>query len=67
MLTKMIFAIIDCLAVFDLYFTIKAMKQIKEKYGLQLRRAMSIAIVAIFAKHTTFCPGKKGSAPFLFL
>ena len=49
MLTKMIFAIIDCLAVFDLYFTIKAMKQIKEKYGLQLRRAMSIAIVAIFA------------------
>ena len=49
MLTKMIFALIDCLAVFDLYFTIKAMKQIKENHGLQLRRAMSIAIVAIFA------------------
>lgn len=49
MLTKIIFVIIDCLAVFGLYFTIKATDRINKLYAKWLKWTLVAGIVAIYA------------------
>ncbi len=49
MYTKIIYVIIDCIAIIDIIFTLRALRRIRESYGKQLRNAMRAAILAIFA------------------
>jgi len=49
MLTKIIFVIIDCLAVFALYFTIKATDRINKLYARWLKWTLVAGIIAIYA------------------
>ena len=49
MLTKIIFVIIDCLAVFALYFTVRATDRIDRLYARWLKRTLLAGIVAIYA------------------
>ena len=50
MLMKIIFVLIDCAAVLGLYFTHKAVsRNIKEEYGIWLRKTLIAGIVAMFA------------------
>ncbi|MBO4899874.1 MAG: response regulator [Lachnospiraceae bacterium] len=50
MLMKIIFVLIDCAAVLGLYFTHKAVgRNIKEEYGIWLRKTLFAGIIAMFA------------------
>ena len=50
MLMKIIFVLIDCLAVLGLYFTLNSInRNIKEEYGRWLRNTLIAGIIAIFA------------------
>ena len=50
MLIKIIFVLIDCIAVTDIYFTLRALKRnINERYGLWLRYTLFAGIIAIYA------------------
>ena len=49
MYTKIVFCIIDLLAILDLLLTIRSLKKIKEKYSLWLNHALVSGIVAIIA------------------
>lgn len=49
MLFKIIFIIIDCLAVLDLYFITKASEKITKTYGRWLKKTLIAGIIAIFA------------------
>ncbi|MCR5595367.1 MAG: response regulator [Lachnospiraceae bacterium] len=49
MITKIIFVLIDCVAILDMYFTLKATDRIKEDYGKWLSQAMLAGIFAIFS------------------
>ena len=46
---KMIFVLIDCLAVLDIYFITKASEHIVKSYGKWLRRTLLAGIIAIYA------------------
>ncbi|MCR5332165.1 MAG: hypothetical protein K6E62_13430, partial [Lachnospiraceae bacterium] len=49
MLTKVLYVLVDCLAITDLIFTVIAVKRIREEYGLLLRNALLFGTVAIVA------------------
>lgn len=49
MLFKMIFVIIDALAVLDIYFITKASKKIKKRYGGWLTKTLIAGMCAVFA------------------
>ncbi len=49
MYTKIVYVIIDCLAIIDIIFVLRALRKIREAYGRSLRNAMRAAILAIFA------------------
>ena len=47
---KTVFVLIDCLAIVDLVFTVRALRNnTKTEYGLWLARALEVAIVAVTA------------------
>ena len=49
MLTKIIYVIVDCIAIATMLFTIRAFKSIKERYGHVFIKAMRASILAIIA------------------
>jgi signal transduction histidine kinase/CheY-like chemotaxis protein len=49
MLTKIIYVIVDCIAIATMLFTIRAFKSIKERYGHVFIKAMRAGILAIIA------------------
>ena len=49
MTTKIVYVIIDCIAIIDIILTLNAIRPIKESYGRALRLAMRAAVLAIFA------------------
>ena len=67
MLMKIIFVLIDCLAVLGLYFTINAIdRTIKEEYGVWLRKTLIAGIIAIFANTFTAFSFSYASASIAF-
>ncbi len=67
MLMKIIFVLIDCLAVLGLYFTINAIdRTIKEEYGVWLRKTLIAGIIAIFANILTAFSFSFASASIAF-
>ncbi|MBR4168725.1 MAG: hypothetical protein IKR47_03220, partial [Lachnospiraceae bacterium] len=49
MTTKIVYVIIDCIAIIDIILTLNAIRPVRESYGRALGRAMRAAIIAIFA------------------
>lgn len=49
MTTKIVYVIIDCIAIIDIILTLNAIRPVRESYGKALGRAMRAAIIAIFA------------------